>query len=57
MVHRHDVINKNKEQIKRVHAQSYKISPCTNNKPQRCVSTSSEEEDSERSFFTVEAII
>ena len=57
MVRRHDIINKNKELTKRSHAQSYKFRPYTNNRPQKCTSTFSEEEDTNRSFFTIEAII
>ena len=57
MVHIHDVINKNRELTNLAQEQSYKIRPCTNNRRQTCASTSGEEEDTERSFFTIEAII
>ena len=42
---------------KNAYVQYYEIRPCINNRPQRCVSTSGEEEDPERSFFTVEALL
>ena len=52
IVHRHDVINKNKELTKLRQGKSYKIKPCTNERPKRCACTSREEENLERLTYT-----
>ena len=50
MLCRRDANYRNKELTKLTHSQIYKIRPCTNDRPQRCVSTSSEEKDTERNL-------